>query len=135
MSKAPEKQGRAEITIGGGKTLDTALKAGPHDRCGAPEASQAVSRRSASGFPITIAEWPLNGDKLIRVNINRFNNSFTLDIRCWVREGGRVFKPRRNGLTLGIRHVTKLAHALAQARDRAELWRLAPTSNSKREDD
>ena len=123
MSKTPEKQGQAEMTIVGGKTSDTALKAGSDHRCGAPEASQAVSRRSASGFPVTIAEWPRTGDELVRVRINRFNNSFTLDIRCWVREG-RVFRPRRNGLTLGVKHLTSLVHALAQALDRAELWGL-----------
>ena len=114
------------------KTSATTFKADPEHPVDALEAPRTASRRPASTFPITIAEWPWNGDDLVRVRIDRFNNSFTIDIRCWVREPDGVFKPRPNGLRLGIKHVTKLADTLAQARDRAELWSLAPAANSKR---
>ena len=120
------------MTVAHRKTSDTIFKVGPHRRGGAPEASQPASGRPASAFPITIAEWPRNGGELVRVRINRFNNSFTLDIRCFVPAGNGIFKPTRNGLTLGIKHLTKLADTLAQVRNRAELWGLAPAANSKR---
>jgi hypothetical protein len=112
-TEASENQKQTNMTMAKRKTSDITLKAGPDRRCGVPEALQAASGRPASAFPITIAEWPRNGDELVRVRINRFNNSFTVDIRCWVHEGDGIFKPRRHGLTLGIKHLTKLDSALA----------------------
>jgi hypothetical protein len=47
-----------------------------------------------------------------------------------------VFKPTRNGLTLGVKHLAKLDVALARARDRAELWGLVdpvPKARPERE--
>jgi hypothetical protein len=98
--------------------------------------SEAITRRRASRFPVTIAEWPhgRNGE-LLRVAIDRFKNSFTVSIRLCRKDQNGVLRPSLTGLTLGIRHLPKLAEGIAQARERAELWRLVPTSNAKREDD
>ena len=53
----------------------------------------------ADRFPVIIDEWPLgrNGE-LVRVVIGRFNDSFTVDIRCWWQNDNGVFKPGRTGL-------------------------------------
>ena len=105
------------------KTSDQTIKAGPDGNGGAP-ALRTTSSRSAPALPVTIAEWPRNRGELVRVRIKQFNNAFTIDIRCWERVGDGVFKPTRNGLTLGVKHLRKLYDTLAQARNRAELWGL-----------
>ena len=72
------------------------------------------------GFPVVIAEWPRNNRELIRVSLGHLNTCFTIDIRCWWRDPKRVFRPGRDGLTLSIKHLPKLAQAMSKALECAE---------------
>jgi hypothetical protein len=104
----------------------SASNAGPRYCCPSEVRRSATSTSSGrtSPFPIIIAEWPRTGAELVRVGIDRFENHFILDVRCWIRGKDGVLKPRRNGLTLGIRHLPKLVEVLTRAREHAELWSL-----------
>jgi hypothetical protein len=84
----------------------------------------AAAKGRADRLPIIIAEWPRNAQELVRISIGRFDNRFTIDIRCWWRDGNAVFKPGRDGLTLDINHLPKLFFSLATAARRAEDWGL-----------
>ena len=72
------------------------------------------------GFPVVIAEWPRNSRELIRVSLGHLNTCFTIDIRCWWRDPKRIFRPGRDGLTLSIKHLPKLAQAMSKALECAE---------------
>ena len=72
------------------------------------------------GFPVVIAEWPRNSRELIRVSLGHLNTCFTIDIRCWWRDPKRIFRPGRDGLTLSIKHLPKLAQAISNALECAE---------------
>jgi hypothetical protein len=77
--------------------------------------------RKAAGLPIIIAEWPRNTGELVRISLDCFNSCFTIDIRSWWRDANGVFKPKRDGLTLAVTHLSKLADGLHKALQRAEL--------------
>jgi Transcriptional Coactivator p15 (PC4) len=85
-----------------------------------------------TGFPIIIAEWPRNNRELVRISLDRFNGCFTIDVRFWWRDPNGVFKPGRDGLTLGVKHLPKLADGLCDARQRAEaIGLIEPATKSK----
>jgi hypothetical protein len=68
------------------------------------------------GFPIIVAEWPRNNRELVRISLDRFNNScFTIDVRSWWRDSNGVFKPGRDGLALAVKHLPKLVDGLCEA--------------------
>jgi hypothetical protein len=86
--------------------------------------SGGVANQAAPTFPIIIAEWPRNYREIIRVALDRFNNHYTIDIRSWWRDHGGIFRPCRNGLTLGVKHLPALTDGLADALDRARAFGL-----------
>jgi hypothetical protein len=78
----------------------------------------------AARFPVVIAEWPRDPGKIVRIALDRFNERFVVDIRCWWRDKNGVFRPGRDGLTLTVKHLPKLADALGNAFHRAEMFGL-----------
>jgi hypothetical protein len=66
-----------------------------------------------------IAAWPKNSREEIRVNLDRFKERDTIDIRVWWFDGDER-KPGRSGITLAVRHLASLAEALAKALVEAE---------------
>jgi hypothetical protein len=94
--------------------------------------SQPTAVGKANQFPNIIAAWP-SGRKgeVLQVALDRFKNSFTIEIRCWEPDANGGLRRGRNGATLSVRHLPKLTEVLVQARERAELWGLVPAANSK----
>ena len=88
--------------------------------------------RKADRFPIIVAEWPRNSRELVRISLDRFNNRFTINIRSWSREANGTFKPSRNGLTLAVGHLPKLADGFVNALQRAEVLGLVETGANDR---
>jgi hypothetical protein len=73
------------------------------------------------GFPVVIREWPRNsrGD-LARIAIDRYEGRFIIDLRSWWRDSEGVLRPSRDGLSLSIEHLAKLADGVRAALRRAE---------------
>lgn len=72
----------------------------------------------AEQFPIVIAEWERNAREVVRVSLDSYRGSYTIDIRVWWLSG-RELKPGKTGITLGIRNLDQLAKAVVDARERA----------------
>jgi hypothetical protein len=92
------------------------------------------AKREAHHFPIVVAEWPRNRHELVRISLDLFNGYFTVSIRAWWRDSNGIFRPGRDGLTLGIQHLPKLFAALADAVEHAQLLGLVDpaTKNTNR---
>jgi hypothetical protein len=50
----------------------------------------------------------------IRVELSKYRRQNMIAIRCWYRDRGR-YQPGRNGITLRVKHLSKLASALNEA--------------------
>jgi hypothetical protein len=64
---------------------------------------------------VVLAEWARNAWESVRVSLAEFNGQPVVDLRIWFDDGGGATKPGRQGLTLGARHLPRLADALAKA--------------------
>jgi hypothetical protein len=69
---------------------------------------------------VLIAAWAKNDREEIRVHLDRYKDTDTVDLRTWWRDGNDELRPGRSGLTLAVRHVPKLAEALTKALEEAE---------------
>jgi hypothetical protein len=70
--------------------------------------------------PITIAEWQRNGRERIRISLGQYHGRNVVSLRTWwTGEDGKEH-PGRDGITLDIRHVPKLAKAFKRAERRAK---------------
>lgn len=72
----------------------------------------------APTFPVVVAEWPRNAREVVRVELDEFKGSKIVSIRTWFRDGDRL-RPARSGMSIAIRHLPKMAAALAEAVDEA----------------
>jgi hypothetical protein len=79
---------------------------------------------TADRFPLVIAEWPRNDRELVRISLGWFESSFTIDLRTWWRDSNGIFKPGRDGVTLAVKHLPKLAAGFDKALQRAKTWEL-----------
>jgi hypothetical protein len=75
----------------------------------------ARSKRRANGFPRVVSEWQRNDRELLRVSLDQFNDHFTIGVRTWQRDPQGTFRPHKNGLTVGVKHLPALAEAIAKA--------------------
>jgi hypothetical protein len=81
-------------------------------------------KQQASGFPVVIAEWPRSRRELVRVAIDHYQGGYTIDLRSWSRDASGVYRPGRQGLTLAVSHIPKVAEALQKALSRAKIFGL-----------
>lgn len=80
--------------------------------------------------PITVAEWQRNGRERIRISLEQYCGRDFVSLRTWwTGEDGKEHAGR-DGITLDIRHVPKLAQGVqtggkAREESRADRRRLA----------
>ena len=72
------------------------------------------------GKPIIIAEWRRSQTEQIRVTLERFRGRNVVVLRTWWKNGKGEDCPGRDGITLDVAHVPKLARVFKRARRRAE---------------
>jgi hypothetical protein len=83
--------------------------------------AQTLAEGEADRFPIVVAEWPRNNRELVRIALDRFKDCLTVDMRSWWKDTDGIFRPGRDGLTLAVKHLPKLAEGLDKALQRAEM--------------
>ncbi len=66
-------------------------------------------------FPHLLGDWPKNDHETIRVRLDQFEGQCVVDIRVWFRDKAGDLKPKRQGLTVAVKHVGPLADALYAA--------------------
>jgi hypothetical protein len=70
--------------------------------------------------PIKVAEWQRNGRERIRISLEQYCGRDVVSLRIWwTGEDGKEHAGR-DGITLDIRHVPKLAKAFKRAERRAK---------------
>jgi hypothetical protein len=70
--------------------------------------------------PITVAEWPRNGRERIRISLGQYHGRDVVSLRTWYMGEDGEERPGRDGITLDIHHVPKLAKAFKRAERRAK---------------
>jgi hypothetical protein len=67
---------------------------------------------------IKIAEWARNQVEIIRISLGEYRGRNVVTLRTWRTKDGKEFACH-DGITLDVKHVTKLAKAFKKARRRA----------------
>ena len=69
---------------------------------------------------IVIAEWRRSQTERIRVTLERFRGRNVVTLRTWWTDKDGKDQPGRDGITLDVAHVPKLARAFKRARKQAK---------------
>jgi len=70
--------------------------------------------RTALSEPIIIAQWWRNRrGEAVRVQLSTFEGHNLIDVRTWVTDDGKLVP--RKGFTASVKHLPRLAAALAKA--------------------
>lgn len=78
-------------------------------------------------LPHVADEWAKNRRENVRITLDEYQGTPTIDIRTWWF-GDDALRPGRSGITLSVRHLPALAEGIAKAlRDARELGLLDPT--------
>jgi hypothetical protein len=70
--------------------------------------------------PITVAEWQRNGRERIRICLEQYRGRNVVSLRTWYMNEEGKERPGRDGITLDVRHVSKLARGFERAERRAK---------------
>jgi hypothetical protein len=70
---------------------------------------------SSETLSVTIAQWRRNARDTVIVRLGQFNDTKVIDIRNWWMSPTGELRPGPGGITMSIRHLPSLAHALAKA--------------------
>jgi Transcriptional Coactivator p15 (PC4) len=70
---------------------------------------------SSGSLPVTIAQWSRNARHTVIVRIDQFNGTVVIDIRDWWTSHTGELRPGPSGITMSVRHLPALAHALTKA--------------------
>jgi len=70
-------------------------------------------------LPLIITEWDKSKRDGVRVTLDEYRGQPTIDIRVFYETGEGVRRPSPKGITLGVRHLSSLAEATAQAEVKA----------------
>jgi hypothetical protein len=70
---------------------------------------------SSETLPVIIAQWRRNTRDTVMVRIDQFNGTAVIDIRNWWMSPTGELRPGPSGITMSVRHLPSLAHALTKA--------------------
>ena len=62
-----------------------------------------------------IAEWPLKRHERLRVTLDLFNGVWLINSRKWFEAEDGEWRPSKQGIALGVKHLPQLAEAVAKA--------------------
>lgn len=69
-------------------------------------------------LPIILDEWPRDARHSFRVSLSEYWGSKTVDLRNFYKASGG-YRPSPKGLTLSVRHLKRLAEAVAAVDQKA----------------
>jgi hypothetical protein len=84
---------------------------GKHDDGGDDNQRQPATQEQA----VVVANWPKNARELFRVALDVYRDRHVVDVRVWFVGADGTERPTRSGLTVSIRHLPKIADAIAKA--------------------
>jgi hypothetical protein len=82
-----------------------------------PRFQSGNSPKPNDPLPETVSEWERSGTEVVRVSLEIYGGTPVVNLRLWWRDGVEL-RPGK-GLTLGIRHLPRLAEAITAALNRA----------------
>ncbi len=62
-----------------------------------------------------IAEWPLKRHERLRVSLELFNGVWLINSRKWFQAENGEWRPGKQGIALGVKHLPQLAEAVTKA--------------------
>lgn len=62
-----------------------------------------------------IAEWPLKRHERLRVSLELFNGVWLINSRKWFQAENGEWRPSKQGIALGVKHLPQLAEAVTKA--------------------
>jgi hypothetical protein len=62
-----------------------------------------------------IAEWPVNSRERLRVSIEQYNRSWLFSARRWFAADDGSIQPTKRGLSIGLKHLPRIAEETARA--------------------
>ena len=84
---------------------------------------QKVSSEPGEAAPMSepdiIAQWELNGRECLRVEVHEFKGTRVIGIRKWFPGSNGQMSPGRDGINLNLKHLPRLAAAVAEALSKA----------------
>jgi hypothetical protein len=80
---------------------------------------------------IIIAQWELNRRETLRIELHEFKGNQLIGVRKWFASDSGALAPGRDGINLNVKHLPKLAEAIAQALSRANAEGLISESPSE----
>ena len=66
-------------------------------------------------MPIIVAEWPRSKRELVRITLDQYCGRNVIALRTWWTNQAGTKCPGRDGITLDVSHVVKLAKAFKKA--------------------
>lgn len=75
-------------------------------------------------LPHVIAAWPRDARETLNLTLDEYRGARLVDVRGWHPAADGQMTPAASGLTLDVRHLPRLADAIAQAlaEARARQW-------------
>jgi hypothetical protein len=64
---------------------------------------------------VIVAEWPLSRHEHLRVSVELFNGVWLVNCRKWFEAENGELRPGKQGIALGVKHLPRLAEAVANA--------------------
>jgi hypothetical protein len=62
-----------------------------------------------------IDEWPLKRHERLRVSVELFNGTWLINCRKWFEAENGEWRPGKQGVALGVKHLPRLAEAVTKA--------------------
>jgi hypothetical protein len=81
----------------------------------AQQEPQRNSNQSQNPDTGIIAEWPLKRHERLRVSLELFNGVWLLNSRKWFEAENGEWRPSKQGIALGVKHLPHLAESVAKA--------------------
>jgi hypothetical protein len=75
------------------------------------------NRRAAAADlnTVIVAEWPLKRHERLRITLELFNGVWLINSRKWFETENGEWRPSKQGIALGVKHLPQLADAVAKA--------------------
>jgi hypothetical protein len=86
----------------------------------ARERNEGIMLTKKLSHPIKIAEWRRSQTERVRIALEPFRGRNVVALRTWWKDNNGKEHAGRDGITLDVRHVSKLARAFKRARAQAK---------------
>jgi hypothetical protein len=81
-----------------------------------------------ANLPIVVAEWPRNGNEVLRLTLEHYRGRYRADLRIWFRADDGELRRTRRGVPIALEDVDSVMRGLRKAEETAVELGLAARS-------